>query len=303
MPMEDHRLKAFCLIVEMRSFSKAAETMFMTQSAMSHLIKNLEDDLGMRLLSRKGRSVMPTSAGNIFYGHAKRIIEAYKIMENDIYCLVSKIKGPFTVGASPTAATYLLPQVFYDFSRIYPEVRLDLSVSNTEHIINELYQGKIDVGIVEGPVKDMKVSSEEIADDEIVLIASDDNPLTRKKSVASHDLITQPFIMPEAGSGTREIIDDFLRSLRIDVQELNIIMTLGDPGLLVQMVQSGMGISFVSKWSVFKTVKEGTIKILSASGKKLYRKFYLISLDKEPSVIVTKTFMKFIKGYRFFTPF
>jgi DNA-binding transcriptional LysR family regulator len=301
--MEDHRLKAFCLIVEMKSFSKAAEVKFMTQSAMSHLIKNLEDELGMRLLSRKGKTVMPTSAGNIFYDHAKRILDAYRVMENDMYCLVSKIKGALSIGASATAATYLLPQVFYDFSRIYSEVRLHLSVSNTENVINELYQGKIDVGIVEGTVKDMKVSFEEIADDEIVLIASDDNPLTRKKSIAPRDVISQPLIMPEAGSGTREIIDEFLRRLRIDLQDLKIIMTLGDPELLVRMVQSGLGISFVSKWSIFKTVKEGTIKILSISGKRLYRKFYLISLEKEPSAMVTKTFMKFVKGYRFFIPF
>jgi DNA-binding transcriptional LysR family regulator len=224
-------------------------------------------------------------------------------MENDIYQLVCKIKGPLSIGASATAATYLLPQVFYDFSRIYQEARLNLSVSNTEDIINELHQGKIDLGIVEGNVKDKKISFEEIADDEIVLIASDDNSLTKKKSITPHDLISQPFIMPEAGSGTREIIDEFLCMMRIDLQELRIIMTLGDPELLVRMVQSGLGISFVSKWSIFKTMKEGTIKILPVSGKKLYRKFYLISLDKEPSTMVARTFMKFVKGYRFFIPF
>ena len=301
--MEDHRLKAFCLVVEMQSFSKAAEAKFMTQSAMSHLIKNLENELGVRLLSRKGKNVVPTSAGNIFYEHAKRILDSYRIMENDIYQLVCKIKGPLSIGASATAATYLLPQVFYDFSRIYQEARLNLSVSNTEDIINELHQGKIDLGIVEGNVKDKKISFEEIADDEIVLIASDDNSLTKKKSITPHDLISQPFIMPEAGSGTREIIDEFLCMMRIDLQELRIIMTLGDPELLVRMVQSGLGISFVSKWSIFKTMKEGTIKILPVSGKKLYRKFYLISLDKEPSTMVARTFMKFVKGYRFFIPF
>jgi DNA-binding transcriptional LysR family regulator len=301
--MEDHRLRAFCLIVDMKSFSKAAEVKFMTQSAMSHLIKNLEDELGMRLLIRRGKDVLPTSAGSVFYEHAKRILDAYKAMEDDIYRLVSKIKGTLSIGASATAATYLLPQVFYDFSRSYSEARLHLSVSNTEKVINELHQGKIDLGIIEGDIKDAKISFQEIADDEIVLIASENNPLTKKTAITPQDVISQPFIMPEAGSGTREIIDDFLRTLKIDLQELEIIMMLGDPELLVRIVQSGLGIAFVSKWSIFKPLKEGSIKILSVSGKKLYRKIYLISLEKDPATMVARTFKKFVHGYRFFVPF
>ncbi len=303
MPMEDYRLKAFCFLVEMKSFSKAAEATFITQSAMSHLIKNLEDEIGVKLLNRLGKTVTPTPAGRLLYDHAKKILEDYKTMENDIYNLVRKIKGPLSVGASTTVAVYLLPQVFYDFSKNYTEAQIHLSVSNTEKILNELLQGTIDIGIVEGNVKDARIILEEIAEDEIVLIASDDNPLTRKRHVTSQDLESQPFIMPEAGSGLREFIYDFLYDIKIDPTEIKIAMTLGNPELIVQMVQSGIGISFVSKWSIFKTIKEGTIKILQMSGKRLYRKFYLISLDNEPSTLVAKTFREFVKGYRFFIPF
>jgi DNA-binding transcriptional LysR family regulator len=266
--MEDHRLKAFCLVVEMKSFSKAAEAKFMTQSAMSHLIKNLEDEMGVKLLNRSGKTVTPTPAGRLLHDHAKKILDDYKVMENGIYNLVKKVKGLLYIGASTTVATYLLPQVFYDFSKSYPEVRIHLSVSNTGKIINELQQGKIDIGIVEGNVKDTRIVLEEIAEDEIVLIASDDNPLTKEKHVTPDDLISQPFIMPEAGSGIREFIDDYLRMVKIDPQEINVLMTLGDPELLVHMVQSGLGISFVSKWSIFRTMRDGTIKPIFYSWEK-----------------------------------
>ncbi len=302
--MEDHRLRAFCLVVEMQSFSKAAEAKFMTQSAISHLIKNIEDEFGVKLFIRRGgKKVIPTSAGRILYEHAKSVLSAYRVMESDMHHLVGKIKGVLSIGASATAATYLLPQVFYNFSRTYPEARLNLSVSNTESVMAELYQGKIDLGMIEGRVRDEKISAEEIADDEIVLIASDDNPLTKKKSITPQDLILQPFIMPEAGSGTREIIDEFLRAMKIDLQELKITMTLGDPELLVEMVQAGLGISFVSKWTIFKMMKEGTIKILTIPGKRLYRKFCLVSLDEDSLNMVARTFKKFVKGYSFFIPF
>jgi DNA-binding transcriptional LysR family regulator len=301
--MEDNRLRAFCLVVEMKSFSKAAEASFVTQSAMSHLIKNLEDELGGKLLNRSGKAVTPTSAGKTLYAYARKILEHYKAMENDIYNIVKKIKGPLYLGASMTAAKFLLPQVFYDFIKSYQEVRINLSVSSTEKVIIELHQGKIDVGIVEGPVKDKKVISMEIARDEIVLIAPEDNPLAKKKAITPQDLMCQPHILPEAGSGTREFIDEFLYLLRIDPQDMNVIMTLGDPELQVQLVQSGLGVSFVSKWAVFKALKEGTVKMLKMPGKKLYRKVYLLSLDKEPSTMAAKTFLEFVKEYRFFIPF
>src|SRR4030066_1512877 len=104
--MEDHRLKAFCLVIEMKSFSKAAEAKFMTQSAMSHLIKNLEDEMGVKLLNRSGKTVTPTPAGRLLYDHAKKILDDYKVMENGIYNLVKKVKGLLYIGATTTVATY-----------------------------------------------------------------------------------------------------------------------------------------------------------------------------------------------------
>ena len=301
--MEDNWLKAFCLLVEMRSFSKAGEAILITQSAMSHLIKHLEEEIGVKLLNRSGRKVIPTPAGWVFYKQAKKILEAYKTLGDDINRLIKEIKGPLNLGASTIVAKYLLPQVIYDFSKRFPEVQIDLTVSNTEAIIKELQQGNIDLGIVEGNMKNKGITLEEIADDEIVLIVSDENPLAKKEHITQQDFLSQPFIMPKAGSGLREFIENFFQTSKIEPKDMKISITLGDPELIVQMVQSGLGISFVSKWTVFKPIKEGTIRVLKLPGESLYRKFYLVSLYNEPSTMVAKTFRKFIKEYRFFIPF
>src|SRR3972149_6819916 len=253
--MEDHRLKAFCLVVEMKSFSNAAEAKFMTQSAMSHLIKNLEDELGVKLLEREAKTVIPTPAGRLFYNYSKKILEIYKKMENDVYSIVNKVKG-----------------IIY-------------------------------IGIVEGNPQKTNIHVEEIAEDEMVMIASDENPLSKKKPLTPQDLLSQPFIMPEIGSGTRELVDDFLRAFGLNTENIHVSMTLGNPELLIRMVQSGLGISFVSKWSVFNAIKDGSIKILHIGGKRLKRRFYLVSLHEEPSTIVAKKFKEFLKGYKFFIPF
>ena len=300
--MEDHRLKAFCLIVETKSFSKAAEAKFMTQSAMSHLIKNLEDELGVKLLNRQAKMVTPTLAGRLFYDYAMQILGLYKTMEHDVYDLVHKVKGPLTIGASPTVATYFLPQVFYSFSKTYPEVQINVSVLNTESVIDLLCEGMIDIGIVEGIPHKTTIHREEIAEDEMVIIASDENPLAAKKSFTPQDLLSQSFIMPETGSGTRGLLDDYLRTLGIDPGNIKVSMILGNPELIVRMVQSGTGISFVSKWSVFSAIKDGSIKLLH-TGKRLKRKFYLVSFHEEPSTVAARTFRKFLKEYKFFIPF
>lgn len=301
--MDDHRLKAFCLVFELKSFSKAAEAKLMSQSAMSHLIRNLEEELGIRLFTRRGKTVLPTSIGKLFYEHACKILEQYKRMDNEVNAAANLIKGTLLIGSSTTVASYLLPQVFYSFSKKYPDIIIELTVSNREKIIDDLLEGKIEFGIVEGKITNSLVTATEIAEDEIVVIASDDNALVRKKTVTASDLESQRFIMPEIGSGTREFVDDLLLEAGINPEKIEISMTLGSPELITHMVQSGMGISFVSKWSVFHVIKDGSIRLLDLPGKKLRRKFYLISMEKEQSTAVARVFAEFIKKYRFFVPF
>lgn len=303
MPMEDHRLKAFCLVVEMESFSKAAKAKFMTQSAMSHLIKSLETELGVQLLIRRGKKVVLTQAGKVFYEHSLSILGQYKTMDNDINMLIGQIKGPLHIGSSMTAASYLLPQVLYSFTKRYPDTQITVSVSNEETILQDLQYARIETGIVEGKVSHPLMSSTEIAEDEIVLIASDDNPLTREKQIHPQELLAQPFIMPEPASGIRECMEDFFSTAGIDPNALLAKMTLGSTDLVVQMVKAGQGISFVSKWAVFSALKEGSVSILNVRGKRLFRKFYLLTMRQEPVTMVSKKFIEFLKGYRFFKPF
>ena len=303
MPMEDHRLKAFCLVVEMKSFSKAAQAKFMTQSAVSHLVKNLEDEVGVKLLIRRGKNVFLTPAGKIFYGHAVRILEQYRTLDHDINALLNQVRGPLHIGATPTAADYLLPQVLYSFSKRYPDVQITVSVSNADTTLLVLQHAGTDLGIIDGRVKNSTICATEIAEDEIVIIASDDNPLSKEKQIPPRELLSQPFIMPEPDSGVRECIEDFFSSADMDPKALKTSMTLGSPELIVQMVKSGQGISFVSKWSVFNALKEGTISILNVRGKRLFRKFYLVTVDREPAAMGLRTFIEFLKEYRFFKPF
>lgn len=301
--MEDHRLRAFCLVVEMKSFSKAAEAKFMTQSAMSHLIKGLEDELEVKLLTRDAKAIEPTPAGRLFYENAKQILVNYRRLEDEICSFTKNIKGPLLIGASPTAANYLLPQVLYDFSKDHPTVRIELSIAGSEKTVDDLSEGRIALGIIDSSIKNARIFAEEIIDDEIVIIASDDNPLTKKKKLSPAELVSQPIILPDIDAGSREFINGFLRGIGVSPERIKVSMILGSPELIIQMVRAGQGISFISKWAAFSAIKDGTISMLKISEEKLTRKFSMITMDKEPSNLTARTFRDFIRAYRFFIPF
>lgn len=275
----------------------------MTQSAMSHLIKGLEDELEVKLLTRDAKAIAPTPAGRLFYEHAKQILVNYRRLEDDICSFTKSIKGPLLIGASPTAANYLLPQVLYDFSKDNPTVRIELSIAGFEKTVADLSEGKIDLGIVDGSLKNARIFSEEIIDDEIVIIASDDNPLARKKKLSPAELISQPIILPDIGAGEREFINGFLRGIGVSPESIKVSMILGSPELIIHMVRAGQGISFISKWAAFSAIKDGTLSLIKMSEEKLTRKFSMATIEKGPSTLAARTFRDFIRAYRFFIPF
>lgn len=163
----------------------------MTQSAMSHLISGLEDELEVKLLLRDAKAIEPTPAGRLFYEHAKHILVNYRKLEDKLYSFTKKIKGPLMIGASPTAANYLLPQVLYDFAKEYPAVRIELSVSGFEKTVADLTAGKIDLAIKDGTISLLKISEEK---------------LTRKFSMATMD--------KEPSTLTAYTFRDFIRAYK-----------------------------------------------------------------------------------------
>jgi DNA-binding transcriptional LysR family regulator len=303
--MEDHRLKSYCLVVETRSFSRAAQVKHMTQSAMSRLVKNLENEMGVKLLHREGKVVVPTPEGRLFYEQAKKILEEYAKIRRDLAPTAGEVKTSLRLGASAIAALYLCPQVIYDFSKAYPGVRIDLSVSDTEHILHDVHDGRIDLGIIEGNAVGYRVSAEAVAEDEIVIIAPEDHHLPTKKTLTVQDLASEWFILPHRDSASWDFVNDYVRDAGINARKLKVRMTVGSPELIVQMVRAGLGIGFASKWSVFTAVKEGTVKLLRMASTGIKRHIYLVGADGSGGTAskAADAFRDFIKQYRFFIPF
>jgi LysR family transcriptional regulator, transcriptional activator of the cysJI operon len=301
--MEDHKLEVFCAVIEYESFSRAAEAKFLTQSAISHLIKSLEKDLGTLLLYRRTRAVKPTPAGVVFYKRAKKILYGYKRLTEDIHELLHQVTGPLHIGADATVANYLLPQLIYQFKLAHEEVIIHVSIKNPDKMVRELNNAEIDFAITLEKFPEKFFFEEELAEDEMILIGPENHPLAGKAQVLSMELSRYPFVLVASSSERPGFADTFFHNIGIDPKSLNIVMITESQNLAIKMVKYGIGLSVVSKWAVFRDVREGAVIILDVSQKNMSRKFKMIRLEKIPITAAARAFLKFTRNYSFFVPF
>ncbi len=274
--MDDHKLKVFCAVAETRSFSKASKAMYLTQPAVSLQIRSLEEQLGTKLFTRSNKAVSLTETGEILYKHAKKILSVYTAIEKEINEATGLVKGKLFIGASTTLATYYLPNIIVDYKKRYPDILIDFARGNTQNIIDSLLKTKIDMGLVEGEINDQRLKVEKMDSDELLLIVNSKHPWAERSDISIREIIDQPFIMREEGSGTRQVIESALEKAEISSEELDIVMFLGSTEAIKTAVENGLGISIISGWAVQKEVRFGVLKALSFKDIRFKRDFSLV---------------------------
>jgi DNA-binding transcriptional LysR family regulator len=240
--MADRRLQVFYTVAKLLSFTKAAETLHMTQPAVTFQIRQLEEYFNTRLFDRTHNRVTLTEAGRKSYEYAEEIFELYAEMENSIKELTGDVSGALTLGASTTIAEYMLPSLLSGFTKKYPEIKLRLKVSNTEGIVSMIENSMIDLGIVEGPVTNKNLLVEVCRVDNLVVIISPEHELGNQESISMDELMHYPFICREEGSGTRDVIFDYVTKMGLDKNNLNVCLELGSPESIKGAVEAGMGV-------------------------------------------------------------
>lgn len=297
MGMEDHKLRVFCTVAETKSFSKASEIIHLTQPAVSLQIQALEETYETKLFDRSSGSVTLTPAGEVLYKYAKDILTLYAVAEKQIGEITALVKGSISIGASTTIGNYVLPSVISDFARKNPKVRTHLRVGNTKRIVELLNAGNIDLGLVEGEVTKYKIKTEKLLADELTLIVSASHPWAKKKEVSILDIVNEPFILREDGSGTRQMIEKYLAKHGISPQSMKVSAILGSTEAIKEAVENGIGVSIVSKWAVRRESRFGSIKFLKFRETKMLRDFSLIFGKKTVTSYATEEFLTFLSEY------
>ena len=260
--MADRRLHVFYSVARLLSFTKAADALHMTQPAVTFQVRQLEEYFNTRLFDRTHNKISLTEAGERVYVYAEKIFHLYDEMENSVRELTGEISGVLILGASTTVAEYMLPALLGDFKAKYPDVNIRLKVSNTDGIVSMVENNIIDLGVVEAPVLNKNLAVEQCRTDRLVAIAPPGHELSKYDTVPVKAILDYPFICREEGSGTREVINDYLRQADVDPAELNVIMELGSLEALKGAVEAGIGVSIVSRATLVKEIKLGSVEVL-----------------------------------------
>ena len=293
--MADRRLQVFHAVAKQSSFTKAAETLFMTQPAVTFQIKQLEEHFSTRLFDRGHVKISLTPAGEVVLEYTERILSLSAELDTRISELTGKVQGLLLVGASMTIAEFMLPRVLGEFKVAYPGVKARLTVANSETIEHGVAAHSLDIGLIEAPSRLPSLSTEECCEDELQVVCSPAHPLAKSKTVTPKQLLQHAYISREPGSGTREVTDSYFRQAGIAPEDVNSVMELGSPDAIKGVVETGLGFAIMSKVIVAKEKQLGMLVALPLAPK-LTRTLSLVYPREKFRSRLVSSFVEFSKG-------
>ncbi|MHB8580175.1 MAG: LysR substrate-binding domain-containing protein [Ignavibacteriaceae bacterium] len=295
--MESFRLKVFRSVANNLSFTKAASELFISQPAISKNIQALENEFGLRLFIRKGNRIYLTSAGKVVLEYSDEIFNLQVKLENSLNLFKEKQTGSLRVGASTTIAQYIIAPVLSKFNKKFPHIKLSLLSDNSERIAEALLKGEIDLGIVEGKIKNNDLKYTHFITDELVAATSFKNNLFKNNEVSLNELVRIPLILRERGSGTLEVFEHALKNKKVKVSSLNIVMFLGSTEAIKQYLEFDNCVGFISTRAIVKELKDGILKVIRIKGLQIKRNFEFIRLHGEQSLSSTSKFIQIAKNH------
>jgi DNA-binding transcriptional LysR family regulator len=293
--MDLWQLNIFRKVVELQSFSKAGQSINLSQPTVSSHIRELESYFGCRLIDRMRKAALPTDAGRLLYDYSVKLLALRDEAESAVVQFQGKVEGPLVVGGSTIPGGYILPKIVGQFGRLYPDAKMALHLGDSKHIVDDTLSGKLDLGVVGAKVRNQKIMQEKLLDDQMQLIVPAEHKWANKKSVTVKALVKEPFVMREEGSGTRRAILDSLEKKGFHIDDINVIVEMGSAEAVREAVKSRIGVSILSTIAVADEIKAGRLKALKVEGVDLSRSFYLTLHRYRTPSPVCHVFIQYLK--------
>jgi len=297
--MDIRQLETFVHVANLKSFSKAADKLYITQPTVTNHIQNLEKELDTILINRSGKNISLTDAGNLFYKYAINIINTCEMAKFDLGSYKGRIQGHLYIYSSSVPRKYILPKILANFSKKYPEVTYTLSNKDSKDIIYSILEGDTDFGIVGANFPSNKLKYIDMVVDELLLITPNTERFSKPNySVLSiEEILKENILLREEGSGTRHVLIDGLKNKGISIEELNILGYIEDTETIKELVSLGLGVSFMSKRGVSLDVEIGKYKAYYVKELELKRKFYFVYHSKRQLSTLNEAFKSFVLDY------
>ncbi len=292
--MADRRLRVFHAVAKHLSFTKAADALCMTQPSVTFQVKQLEEHFNTRLFDRIQGRITLTPAGATALEYAERILALEAQLDARIGEMSGQEAGPLLIGASTTIAEFLLPQVVGEFKVKHPGVVPRLHVANSEAVQERVAARTLDVGFIEGDSHLATLVTDVCCEDELFVVCAPGHALAHHEGVAPAMLLKHPYIGREAGSGTREVINNYLRKAGLSFESLHLVMEASSPLALKGLVVTGLGFAIMSGATVEKDVRLGMLVRVPLAPRLIRQLSVVYAKERIHSHIVTD-FVKFAK--------
>jgi DNA-binding transcriptional LysR family regulator len=295
--MDTRQLRAFCIVVERRSFSQAAERLGVTQPAVSLQVRALEKRLGLQLLDRSGRRVEPTEAGLRLYRGAQRLLALEEDLVNDLAEeAVGELQGTFEIGASTGPGGVVLSGLLCDFAAVHSELHVALSVFDTQTVVERVADRTLELGVVGAATRHRGVDYEPFFRDTVTLACPAGHPFAGR-TITVDELRDETLLVMQDGAGVRQLIEDELRRRAgVRLRDLGVRLELGLQESVTSAVRSGHGVTFISRLSIENDLAAGTLSEATVGGLELEREVLLVRAAGRSETRAAREFLDFARS-------
>lgn len=293
--MDLWQLHIFTKVIELKSFSKAGKKVHLSQPTVSSHIKDLENHFDCKLIDRLSKEAIPTPAGELLYNYARKLLALREETEIAMAGFQGRMRGRLTIGGSTIPGGYILPQIIGRFTKKFPEVKISLIVADTERVITDTLNGDIELGVVGAKTGLKQIRQEHLIDDEMKLVLPGDHRWAGLEKVTIDQMLMEPFIIREPGSGTLKSIEASLARQGYGLERLNTVAEMGSTESVIRGIKSGIGVSILSAIAVAESLSTGSLKALVVEGLDLNRSFYLAFHRQRSHSPLCEVFANFLR--------
>jgi DNA-binding transcriptional LysR family regulator len=294
--MDLRRLEVFAKVAELGSFSRAAEALFLTQPTISEHVRGLEVELGLSLLDRLGRGATPTPAGRVLLDYARRMLKLAEEARQAIDRFQGRMSGTLMVGGSTIPGEYVLPALIGQFKAKYPDILISLRVGSSRQVSEWVDEGRVEIGVVGARPALRTLNARALMTDELVVAVPAGHPFAGRKTVTLAEVRSEPMIVREPGSGSREALEHALHEAGTNLDAFRVAGEIGSTQAVKQAVRSGVGITIVSRRAVEDECRAGLVHCVKIRDLKVSRSFYLVTHRERTRSPLAEAFVAFVES-------
>jgi DNA-binding transcriptional LysR family regulator len=291
-------MQVFAVAAETENFSEAARRLHLSQPAVSQQIRSLERYLCVQLFRRSGRGVALTDAGEIMLPMARELLDLSQRIEGTMRSLEERVVGQLVIGCTTTAGKYVLPFVSAAFRQQHPNVQVTIDMCNCDSVTDPLLAREVHIGVSNTKIVHRDMECQPFFTDHVILVVPADHPFTHRSSVRPVELLDQPFILREQDSSTQRIVQEALAERGITVDELDVVMMVGNAEAIDMAVEHGLGIAFISRLAARRGLELGRIVEVPVEGLSLERPLYVVRNSRCAKTTAQTQFWDFIQEHR-----